>query len=324
MKVFVFDSSKCNGCYGCQLACKDEHWNNEWLPYALPQPDTGHFWCKMTQTDHGQVPKVRVEYTPRFCNHCDNAPCIEAAPDAVYKREDGLVIVDPIKAKGNKALVDACPYGAIYWNDELEVPQKCTGCAHLVDDGELPHCVDVCATGALRFGDESEFADEIAHAEVLTAPEHGSRVYYLNMPHLFVGGEVWDPAIDEVIEGARVALSGDADMATESDEFGDFWFKRIDEGTYTVTVEAEGYETETREVVLEKSLNIGDVPMRRTAGNVVVDAAKPAVELDIEAPIGEPDVEVAEVGDVTAAMSVMSQAPDEDGGVMSKSGISKN
>ena len=70
-------------------ACKDEHWNNEWLPYALPQPDTGHFWCKVTQTDHGQVPKVRVEYTPRFCNHCDEAPCMQAAPEAVYKREDG-------------------------------------------------------------------------------------------------------------------------------------------------------------------------------------------------------------------------------------------
>ena len=66
MKVFVFDSSLCNGCYGCQLACKDEHWNNEWPPYALSQPDTGHFWCRMTQTDHGQVPKVRVEYTPLF------------------------------------------------------------------------------------------------------------------------------------------------------------------------------------------------------------------------------------------------------------------
>ena len=135
MKVFVFDSTKCNGCYGCQLACKDEHWNNEWPPYALPQPDTGHFWCRMTQTDHGQVSKVRVEYTPLFCNHCDHAPCIEAAPDAVYKRDDGLVIVDPVKAKGNRGLVDACPYGAIYYNEGLDLPQKCTGCAHLVDAG---------------------------------------------------------------------------------------------------------------------------------------------------------------------------------------------
>ena len=149
-------------------------------------------------------------------------------------------------------------------------------------------------------------------------------MYYLNMPHLFIGGEVWDPAIDEVIEGAKVTLSGDAEITVESDEFGDFWFKRIDEGFYVVTVEAEGYETETREISLEKSLNMGDIPMRRAAGNEVVDAGESVAELDIEAPVGEPDVEVVEVGDVTAAMSVMSQAPDEDGGVMSKSGISKN
>ena len=213
MKVFVFDSTLCNGCYGCQLACKDEHWNNEWPPYALSQPDTGHFWCRMTQTDHGQVPKVRVEYTPLFCNHCDHAPCIEAAPGAVYKRDDGLVIVDPVKAKGNRGLVDACPYGAIYYNEERDVPQKCTGCAHLVDEGELPHCVDLCATGALRFGEEEDFAAEIAQAETLADPAHGPRVYYLNRPHLFIGGEVWDPVADEVVEGARVTLSGAADRA---------------------------------------------------------------------------------------------------------------
>lgn len=323
MKVFVFDSAKCNGCYGCQLACKDEHWNNEWLPYSLPQPDTGHFWCKVTQVDHGQVPKVRVEYTPHLCNHCDNAPCIEAAPDAVYRREDGLVIIDPVKAKGNRALVDSCPYGAIYWNEELDVPQKCTGCAHLVDEGELPHCVDVCATGALRFGEEEEFAEEIARAETLADPAHGPRVFYLNMPHLFIGGEVWDPAIDEVVEGATVTLAGDADMTTASDEFGDFWFRRIDVGGYTVTIQAEGYEAETREVELEKSLNLGDFPLRRVAGNEVVDTEKKAPSIDVEAPLGVPDVEVAETGDVTAAMSVMSQAPDEDGGVMDDSGITK-
>ena len=116
--------------------------------------------------------------------------------------------MDPVKAKGNRGLVDACPYGAIYYNEELDVPQKCTGCAHLVDEGELPHCVDVCATGALRFGEEEDFAEEIAQAETLADPAHGPRVYYLNMPHLFIGGEVWDPAIDEVVEGARVVAFG--------------------------------------------------------------------------------------------------------------------
>ena len=266
MKVFVFDSTKCNGCYGCQLACKDEHWNNEWPPYALPQPDTGHFWCRMTQTDHGQVSKVRVEYTPLFCNHCDHAPCIEAAPDAVYKRDDGLVIVDPVKAKGNRGLVDACPYGAIYYNEELDVPQKCTGCAHLVDEGKLPHCVDLCATGALRFGDEEDFAAEIAQAETFV-PEEGCKphAYYLNLPHLFVAGDVWDPEANEIVEGAKVtlALPDGSVRETATDDFGDFWFRRVDEGRLRLRIEAEGFKPVEREVELDKSLNLGDFPLER-------------------------------------------------------------
>ena len=170
-KVFIVDQALCNGCYGCQIACKDETVGNEWPPYSKSQPVTGQFWCKMLQKDHGQVPKVCVEYKPTFCNHCDGAPCMAAFPDAVYKRDDGLVIIDPEKAAGARGLVEACPYGAVYWNEELELPQKCTGCAHLVDEGKVPHCVDVCVTGALRFGDEEDFAEEIAAAEVVPAFE---------------------------------------------------------------------------------------------------------------------------------------------------------
>ena len=51
-KVLVIDIDKCNGCYNCQVACKDEHVGNDWSPIAKPQPDTGHFWMKVT--DHGE------------------------------------------------------------------------------------------------------------------------------------------------------------------------------------------------------------------------------------------------------------------------------
>ena len=166
-KVFVYDHDKCNGCRNCQLACKDEHVDNEWAPWAKPQPDTGQFWTRVEERVRGQVPKVRVSYTVRMCQHCGDAPCMAAAPEAVYRRPDGLVIVDPEKAHGLRELVEACPYGAIYYNEELDIPQKCTGCAHLVDAGELPHCVDVCPHEALRFGDEEDFAEEIAAAEAL-------------------------------------------------------------------------------------------------------------------------------------------------------------
>lgn len=265
MKVFVFDYKKCNGCYNCQLACKDEHVGNEWMPYSLPQPELGHFWLKVSETVHGQTPKVRVEYTPHLCNHCDNAPCIAAAPDAVYKRPDGLVIIDPAKAQDNKDLVEACPYGAIYYNDELGIAQKCTGCAHLVDEGKMPHCVDLCVVGALRFGEEADFAEELAQATVLAVSEHGPRVFYLSAPGLFIGGEVWDPAKDEVIEGALIHLSSDSGLhrKTQSDDFGDFWFKQLAKGSYHLSIQADGYQAQELDIVLDKSLNIGDVALQK-------------------------------------------------------------
>ena len=167
-KAFVIDVAKCSGCYNCQLACKDEHAENDWTPYAKPQPLTGQFWCRVTDHVQGTIPKVRIHYIPRFCNHCRNAACMEAAKDgAVYRREDGLVIIDPEKAAGQKQIADACPYGAVYWNEALNLPQKCTGCAHLLDHGhKLPRCVEACPTDALMFGEEEELADYIEGATV--------------------------------------------------------------------------------------------------------------------------------------------------------------
>lgn len=267
MKVFVVDEAKCSGCYNCQIACKDEHCENDWMPYAKPQPHSGQFWMRVEQKEHGQIPKVRVEYTPIPCQHCDNAPCMKAAPDVVYKRDDGLVVIDPAKAHGHKELVDICPYNAIFFNEKLNIPQKCTGCAHLVDEGNIPHCVDLCATGALRFGDEEEFADEIAQAEILKPEaECKPRVYYLNRPHLFIGGEVWDPQENEDIENAVVTLS-DANGVIEetlTDDFGDFYFRKLDEGNYFVSIQADGFKpVENVEVNLTKSLNLGDFPLDR-------------------------------------------------------------
>lgn len=268
MKVFVFDLAKCSGCYNCQIVCKDEHVDNDWMPYAKPQPDIGHFWMKIKEKTHGSVPKVKVGYTPTPCMHCDNAKCIEAAKKgAVYKRADGLVIIDPEKAKDQRQIVDACPYNAVYWNEVLSIPQKCTGCAHLLDEGKPPRCVEACGTDALFFGEEEDLKDMIAKAEVMM-PEagHRPRVYYLNLPKSFVAGEVWDPAIDECLEGAAVTLTekaGGKTRTTVTDGFGDFWFEKLPGGAYSLKVEKTGYQAaEIDNVDATESVNVGDIPLR--------------------------------------------------------------
>jgi Fe-S-cluster-containing dehydrogenase component len=259
MKIFVIDQARCNGCFGCQIACKDEHCGNDWPGYQRPQPETGHFWCRVDQTTHGQIPKVKVEYKPLICNHCDDPACAQIA--AVTKRSDGLVVIDPDKAIGHRELVDACPYGAIYYNAELDLPQKCDGCAHLVDAGEIPHCVDLCIPEALRFGEEEDFASQLADAVTLPAQAGCKpRVYYLNSPGLFIAGEVYDSQTDEVIIGATITLDlpDNTALQTTSDDFGDFWFRSLRPGMYTLAISAEGYRgIEGIAVSLDKSTNIG-------------------------------------------------------------------
>lgn len=265
-KVFCVDVSKCNGCYNCQLACKDEHAGNDWTPYALPQPEIGQFWCKLEEHVGGSIPKVRIHYIATLCNHCDNAPCMAAAEnDAVYRRDDGLIIIDPEKAAGQKQIAEACPYGAIYWNEEHDVPQKCTGCAHLLDNGvKLPRCVEACPTEALTFGEEADMQDFIVGADV-RKPELGCgpRVFYRNIPGKFIAGTVYDPVEKEVIIGAKCrATVGGKTYHTVTDNYGDFWFKDLSVGKYKVVIEADGFEVKRfDDVSTVEDVNLGDIPM---------------------------------------------------------------
>jgi tetrathionate reductase subunit B len=266
MKVFVIDVGKCSGCYSCQLVCKDEHCGNDWTPYARPQPETGHFWGKLNEYVRGKIPQVKISYVFMPCQHCANAPCIKACPleDTLYRRDDGLVIIDPKKCDGCKKCVSACPYGAIYFNNEINIAQKCTGCAHLLDRGwKEPRCVDVCAHGAIRFGEEEELKDLIAQAEILN-PEFGTkpRVYYLNLPKKFIAGTVYDPAAEEVVIGAVCTLTGEGGaLTTRTDEFGDFRFDGLKTGIFTLKIESGGRTLTIESINTEKDVSLGDIAL---------------------------------------------------------------
>lgn len=272
---FIIDVEKCEDCNNCFLACKDEHVDNDFKNYSTAQPLHGHRWINIMRKERGQFPMVDVAYLPVPCMHCDNAPCIrKTKAGAVYKREDGIVIIDPVKAKGRKEIVNLCPYKVIWWNEEKNVPQKCGFCAHLLDNGwQNTRCSQACPTGALRLlkADESEIDQLIIdeNLEVLK-PEYKTqpRVYYKNLYKYlkcFMGGSV---AVElngkmECAEGCKVALMKDSKIIdkTETDNFGDFKFDKLekDSGKYKLEIGYMDYEKKALEVVLKNSINIGTI-----------------------------------------------------------------
>jgi Fe-S-cluster-containing dehydrogenase component len=268
-KVFTVDYNRCNGCRNCQIVCKDEYCDQPWLPYSEAQPIIGQFWMDVTETVRGQVPWVRVSYRPTFCNHCEDAPCMAAAavaglPEAVYRREDGLVLIDPVAAKGVRGIVEACPLGVVHWNAELELAQKCTGCAHLLDNGwEVPRCVDACPTDALLYVEEDEL-DE-AQAEVLDElAGFRPRVRFYNKPRRFIAGTVFDSTLDEVVIGIKVCLldaAGDTVAELETDDMGDFKFDQVEKGVYRVTI-GEGHKTLYADTTT-LDLSLGDIDITK-------------------------------------------------------------
>ncbi len=198
----VIDLDRCIGCHACTAACRQEN--------ATPP---GVRWTRVMQVDEGSYPNVRRSFIPRGCMHCAEPPCVDVCPTgASYKRPDGLVLVDQSRCIGCKSCSMACPYEARHF---LEAPQtyfpgqvtpfeqarpaeehpkgtveKCTFCAHRLEEGLQPACIDTCPAMARYFGDLEDSSSEVyrlAHdpRAVEPSPEWGTKpsVYYL-LPYI--------------------------------------------------------------------------------------------------------------------------------------------
>lgn len=173
----VIDLNKCaEGCTACLTACREENnialhgdkkWDVHWIrKVKLESKD---------ENDHTEKSVILL------CNHCDKPPCAQVCPvQATYKREDGIVIVDHHRCIGCRYCMIACPYNARMfnfkdneeWNNKKYpkrshgVAESCTLCAHRLDEGKLPACVETCANlghGALIVGNLNDPGSRIAH-----------------------------------------------------------------------------------------------------------------------------------------------------------------
>lgn len=113
-----------------------------------------------------------------LCNHCKNAPCVQACPtQATFKRADGVVLMDYHRCIGCRFCMAACPFGARSFNfrdprpfienTDPDFPTRCKGvvekcnlCAERLAKGEQPHCVEA-SEGAIVVGDLEDPESEV-------------------------------------------------------------------------------------------------------------------------------------------------------------------
>lgn len=186
----VIDLRKCVGCGACVAACISENRREQ----ALKTLEEGsrkleEFGLRTYVTQHiiGTYPNVSVVYLHMICQHCTNAPCVHVCPTgASYKTESGIVLVNHEKCIGCEYCVQACPYGARFWDPYIRAIDKCTFCEHRLKEGLLPACVTTCPSNARIFGDledpESEVSKIIASKKAIRFKvEEGTEpnVYYI-------------------------------------------------------------------------------------------------------------------------------------------------
>jgi Fe-S-cluster-containing dehydrogenase component/formate-dependent nitrite reductase membrane component NrfD len=173
---FAIDQRTCIGCHACTVACKTEH--------EIP---VGQFRTWVKYVDSGSFPDTTRDFGVMRCNHCTDAPCVKICPTkALFVRDDGIVDFDNSRCIGCKSCMQACPYDAIYIDEETHTAAKCNFCAHRIDAGYEPACVVVCPTHSIWVGDLSDPTSGIAtlvknNRVMVRSPEQrtGPNVFYL-------------------------------------------------------------------------------------------------------------------------------------------------
>ena len=189
--AMLIDLRKCVGCQACTVGCSIEN-----------QAPIGQFRTTVKQyevaleKDEGIQKEVKSFMLPRLCNHCDNPPCVQVCPvQATFQRDDGVVMVDNERCVACAYCVQACPYDARFINDDTLTADKCTFCAHRLEQGLLPACVETCVGGARIIGDLKDPSSEINRLIAenkddikVLKPEAGTNphVFYIGIDERFV------------------------------------------------------------------------------------------------------------------------------------------
>jgi Fe-S-cluster-containing dehydrogenase component len=194
--ALVIDSRKCINCKACVVACKAEN--------GVP---IGNFRNWINSDRQGEYPKLRIDFEPEQCHHCEHPSCVRVCPTgASWQRKDGVVLVYADDCIGCRYCMVACPYDnrVFNWRTPVQEPpadvavvgetparskgvvEKCTFCVQRTTEGLLPRCVVACPTGARVFGDLNDPESEVSvllreRPSYVVFPERGTEpsLHYL-------------------------------------------------------------------------------------------------------------------------------------------------
>jgi len=189
--IKLFDTSRCTGCRGCQLACKQ--WNNlpakqtvNWGSYQNPPTLQSNTYLIMRFQEKADANSVKWFFRHEACMHCTDAACVKACPTgALYYSEFKTVGKNIEKCIGCKDCVAACPFEVPKYDSGANKVLKCDMCESRIANKLEPACVKACPTGALKWG-EKETMLKIANERVkeLGGDAHVYGPQYVGGTHL--------------------------------------------------------------------------------------------------------------------------------------------
>lgn len=169
-KSILIDVSRCTGCRGCQVACKQ--WNE--LPASKtkqsgtyqnpPDLDGDTYKVVRFKDGRGEDGKPYWNFFTDMCRHCVNPPCMSGAvgDELVHDEETGAIVYGPGSEKSDfETARDVCPYDIPRKNEKTGRMVKCTMCNDRIKEGMMPACVQSCPTGAMIFGERSDILAEV-------------------------------------------------------------------------------------------------------------------------------------------------------------------
>jgi len=180
--AFIVDITRCIGCGSCCVADKREYnvpdgYYRTWVErYLKDFDDEVYVDSPNGGLDGYQTPRKDLDkpirdtfFVPKLCNMCEDPSCVQVCPvGATFRSPDGFVLIDQKRCIGCVYCIQGCPYSVRFLNPVTHTADKCTWCYHRVRKGLLPACVDVCPTGARKFGDLNDKESEVS--KILRGP----------------------------------------------------------------------------------------------------------------------------------------------------------